>query len=61
MSGGIPVPTFAIGKAGAKNAALSAVAILALQDERLAGKLSDYRQRMAAEVEEQDRKLQQGT
>lgn len=59
MPGGIPVPTFAIGKAGAKNAALSAVAILALNDERLSSKLVEYRRRMAAEVEEQDRRLQQ--
>lgn len=59
MPGGIPVPTFAIGKAGAKNAALSAIAVLALHDERLSAKLIEYRRRMAAEVEEQDKRLQQ--
>src|SRR6476659_3725047 len=36
MPGGVPVATFAIGKAGAKNAALHAAAILALSDSALA-------------------------
>ena len=36
MPGGIPVATMAIGKAGAKNAALTAVRILALEDKKLA-------------------------
>lgn len=44
MPRGIPVGTLAIGKAGAINAALLAVAILALQDERLAKDLADFRQ-----------------
>ncbi|MCE5282718.1 MAG: 5-(carboxyamino)imidazole ribonucleotide mutase, partial [Deltaproteobacteria bacterium] len=39
MPGGIPVATMAIGKAGAKNAALMAVRILALEDEGLQKKL----------------------
>lgn len=43
MPAGIPVPTLAIGKAGAINAALSAVAILALQDPELAQRLSSFR------------------
>ena len=43
MPGGIPVGTLAIGKAGATNAALLAVEILALGDESLAQKLKDFR------------------
>ena len=43
MPGGIPVATFAIGKAGATNAALFAAAILALGDSRLKTALDHYR------------------
>ena len=43
MPGGIPVATFAIGTAGARNAGLFAAAILALSDEALARKLEDLR------------------
>jgi 5-(carboxyamino)imidazole ribonucleotide mutase len=50
MPKGIPVATFAIGEAGAANAALFAVAILALGDEKLAAKLSEFRARQAAAV-----------
>ena len=44
MPKGIPVATFAIGKAGAINAALFAVAMLAQNDEKLAAKLDAFRQ-----------------
>ena len=43
MPKGIPVATFAIGEAGAANAALFAVAILALSDSVLERKLSEFR------------------
>jgi 5-(carboxyamino)imidazole ribonucleotide mutase len=43
MPAGIPVGTLAIGEAGAKNAALFAVAILALSDVKLAKKLEKFR------------------
>ena len=43
MPKGIPVATFAIGQTGAANAALFAVALLALHDAALAGKLQAYR------------------
>jgi 5-(carboxyamino)imidazole ribonucleotide mutase len=43
MPAGIPVHTFAIGRAGAINAALGATAILALSDVKLAKKLDTYR------------------
>jgi 5-(carboxyamino)imidazole ribonucleotide mutase len=43
MPYGIPVGTLAIGEAGAKNAALLAIAILALNDEKLSKKLENFR------------------
>jgi 5-(carboxyamino)imidazole ribonucleotide mutase len=43
MPGGVPVSTFAIGRAGAVNAALTAAAILALGDEALASRLEAWR------------------
>ncbi len=50
MPKGIPVATFAIGEAGAANAALFAVAMLALNDELLAQKLAAYRKKQAEAV-----------
>ncbi len=50
MPGGIPVATFAIGEAGATNAALFAVALLALSDAELAKKLSEFRVNQTAKV-----------
>jgi 5-(carboxyamino)imidazole ribonucleotide mutase len=43
MPKGVPVATFAIGAAGAANAALYAVSLLALADAELAGKLDEFR------------------
>ena len=43
MPKGVPVATFAIGEAGAANAGLFAVALLALADEALAARLVDFR------------------
>ncbi|MCG2690703.1 5-(carboxyamino)imidazole ribonucleotide mutase [Candidatus Parcubacteria bacterium] len=57
MPAGIPVGTTAIGKAGAKNAALLAVSILALSDSRLRNELKAYRQRMKEEVEAADAEI----
>lgn len=51
MPKGIPVPTFAIGEAGAANAGLSAVSILALNRPELAEKLKQYRQQLIEQVE----------
>ncbi|HNQ00992.1 MAG TPA: 5-(carboxyamino)imidazole ribonucleotide mutase [Syntrophales bacterium] len=58
MPGGIPVATMAIGKAGARNAALMAVRILALNDEALRRKLQQHAEQMARDVEEKHRKLE---
>lgn len=52
MPGGIPVATFAIGEAGAKNAALFAAAMLALSDPELNQRLKDWRQRQSDSVPE---------
>src|SRR5512133_3764035 len=57
MPGGIPVATMAIGKAGAKNAALFAVRILALEDAVLQKKLQAYIRRMASDVERKHENL----
>lgn len=58
MPPGIPVATVAIN--GAKNAALLAVEILAIGDSSLKGKLLEYREKMAMEVIEKDRRLERG-
>jgi 5-(carboxyamino)imidazole ribonucleotide mutase len=50
MPAGIPVATFAVGEAGAANAALFAVSILALGDAELAQKLSRFRVRQTEKV-----------
>ncbi len=52
MPAGIPTATFAIGKAGATNAGLFAVAMLAVNDEALAKKLSDFRKNQTAKIQE---------
>jgi 5-(carboxyamino)imidazole ribonucleotide mutase len=50
MPKGIPVATFAIGEAGAANAALFAVAMLALEDTALAARLVAFRKEQTAAV-----------
>lgn len=50
MPAGVPVATLAIGEAGAKNAALLAAAILALNDEKIAKKLREYRHNQTEQV-----------
>jgi 5-(carboxyamino)imidazole ribonucleotide mutase len=50
MPKGIPVATFAIGEAGAANAGLFAVSLLANSDAKLARKLADYRAKLAEQV-----------
>jgi 5-(carboxyamino)imidazole ribonucleotide mutase len=48
MPKGVPVSTFAIGEAGAANAALTAVAMIAALDDALAAKLQDFRMQQTA-------------
>jgi 5-(carboxyamino)imidazole ribonucleotide mutase len=50
MPGGIPVGTLAIGEAGAKNAALLAIAILATTDEKIRKKLEAFRKQQTESV-----------
>lgn len=54
MPPGVPVATVAIGKAGAKNAAVLAVQILALSDKGLAEKLAEFKKSQAKKAGEKD-------
>jgi phosphoribosylaminoimidazole carboxylase PurE protein len=58
MPPGVPVATMAIGKAGAKNAALFAVQTLALTDKNLAKKLAQFKKTQQQKVIEKDSALQ---
>ncbi|MBN1664986.1 MAG: 5-(carboxyamino)imidazole ribonucleotide mutase [Deltaproteobacteria bacterium] len=58
MPGGIPVATMAVGKAGAKNAALFAVRMLALNDIKLGKELAAYIENMAGDVLKKQEKIQ---
>jgi 5-(carboxyamino)imidazole ribonucleotide mutase len=58
MPGGIPVATVAIGKAGARNAALLAIQMLALGDPKLRRRLLAYRAKQTAGVLAKDRQVQ---
>ncbi|MBN2129217.1 MAG: 5-(carboxyamino)imidazole ribonucleotide mutase [Sedimentisphaerales bacterium] len=57
MPPGVPVATMGIGKAGAKNAALLAVQILALGDSALRKKLLEYKKTQARKVRDKDAAL----
>lgn len=54
MPKGIPVPTLAIGPAGAANAGLTAVSILALNDPDLAARLQAFREQQTARIEAEE-------
>ncbi len=58
MPPGVPVATVAIGKAGAKNAAILAVQMLSLSDEDLAGKLDAFRKAQQQVVIKKDAAIQ---
>ena len=57
MPPGVPVATMAIGKAGAKNAAIFAVEILALNNKELAAKLAEFRKAQSQKVIQKDASL----
>ena len=57
MPGGVPVAAVSIGIPGAKNAGLLAVQILALSDEKLAGRLIKYKKDQAKAVAQKSKKL----
>lgn len=58
MPSGVPVAAMAIGKTGAKNAAILAVQILALSDDSLAEKLVEFKKNQAKKVIEKDSAIQ---
>lgn len=58
MPFGVPVATMAIGKAGAKNAAILSAQIIGRKDPEVVKRLKVYRKKMAEEVEKKSRTLQ---
>ena len=56
MPSGVPVATMAIGKSGAKNAAILAVQILALEDEKLQKKLTAFKKKLATSIKRKSRR-----
>ncbi len=61
MPAGIPTATFAIGEAGAANAALFAVAMLGNDDADLAEKLAAYRENLRQKIESSERPQLEGS
>jgi 5-(carboxyamino)imidazole ribonucleotide mutase len=59
MPGGVPVAAMAIGTAGARNAGLFAVQVLALADQALAEKLKRHRAGTVDQVRQKDQRVQQ--
>ncbi|UCD55852.1 MAG: 5-(carboxyamino)imidazole ribonucleotide mutase [Candidatus Omnitrophota bacterium] len=57
MPGGVPVATVAIGKAGAKNAAILAAEILGISDSLLRRKLKIFKKKLADSVKKKNKKL----
>lgn len=57
MPSGVPVACMSIGKSGAKNAAILAVEILALNDSRLSNKLKDFKASLVKSVEKKNKAL----
>ncbi len=57
MPPGVPVASMAIGKAGAKNAAIFAIQILALSDQTQADKIAEFRKAQSQKVIEKDSAL----
>ncbi len=51
MPAGVPVATVAIGKAGARNAAILAAEILGLKDQKIQKRLKQFREKMAEDIE----------
>jgi phosphoribosylaminoimidazole carboxylase PurE protein len=58
MPPGIPVATMAIGKPGARNAAIFALQIMASKDTSVREKLAQFRRDLKKEVEKKDKQLQ---
>ncbi len=58
MPGGVPVASMAVGKAGAKNAALFALQILALSDDNIKEQLKKHKENMQKQVVLKNEKIQ---
>ncbi|MFZ9521674.1 MAG: 5-(carboxyamino)imidazole ribonucleotide mutase [Silvanigrellaceae bacterium] len=58
MPGGVPTATFAIGSAGAKNAGLFALQVLALSDPKIAGWLANHKKGIESQALEQARRVE---
>jgi phosphoribosylaminoimidazole carboxylase PurE protein len=59
MPPGVPVATMGVGKSGATNAAIFAIQVLALSDERLTQKLAEYKEKLEKTVAEKSKKVQE--
>ena len=59
MPGGIPVGTMAIGEAGAKNAAIFAIEILAVKNSNLRKKLQDFKKKLRSGVRKKDKDIRE--
>lgn len=59
MPPGVPVATMGVGKSGATNAAILAIQILAVSDEKLVKRLADYKQHLEKSVAEKSKKVQE--
>ena len=59
MPKGVPVATMGLGRSGAANAALLAIQILSLKEPALREQLKEYKKKMASQVEDKSRKIQQ--
>lgn len=57
MPPGVPVAAMAIGKAGAKNAAILSAQIISRKDQKVAKRLKEYKKKMSEEVEEKEKAL----
>jgi len=57
MPPGVPVATMAIGKAGAKNAAILSAQIIGRKDPEVVKRLKDYRKKMAEKIEKKAKTL----
>lgn len=59
MPGGVPVATMAIGKAGARNAAVFAAEVLGIKYPEIRKRIEKYKKELTREVEEKNRRLTQ--
>jgi phosphoribosylaminoimidazole carboxylase PurE protein len=59
MPPGVPVATMAIGRAGAKNAAIFSAQIVSKKDSRVAQRLKEYKKKMSEEVEAKTKTLKE--